>query len=115
LINLDPDVQIQVLVPPAPLLNNTRSDLNNASLVLRRDYGDIEAEAQAWLLANGAPLEVDLLKVPHHGSRFSEPRMAVFCVVVRNNFGHPDRRYWPAGPIPPLTCAAWFSAWPFTL
>lgn len=108
LINLDPDVRIQVLAPPASLLNSTRSDLNNASLVLRLDYGntsvlltgDIEVEAQAWLLATGAPLEVDLLKVPHHGSRFSEqkffttasPRIAVICVGARNNFGHPDRQ-----------------------
>ena len=107
-IKLDPDVQIQVLAPPVPLLNNTRSNLNNASLVLRLDYGDtsvlltgdIEAEVQAWLLATGAPLEVDLLKVPHHGSRFSEqkfsttasPQIAVICVGTRNNFGHPDRQ-----------------------
>ena len=107
-LNLDPDVQIQVLAPPVPLLNNTRSDLNNASLVLRLDYGntsvlltgDIEAEAQAWLLATGVPLEVDMLKVPHHGSRFSEqnffttasPRVAMICVGARNNFGHPDRQ-----------------------
>lgn len=104
-INLDRDVQIGILAPPAALFSNTRSDLNNASLVLRLDYGetsmlltgDIEVEAAQWLLDTGAHLSADLLKVPHHGSRFFEPlllaavapRAAVISVGSRNNFGHP--------------------------
>jgi competence protein ComEC len=104
-INLDQAVEIRVLAPPSPLLTGTRSDLNNASLVLRLDYGetsvlltgDIEVEAQKWLLDKGAPLGASLLKVPHHGSRFFEPaflaavspQAAVISVGQRNNFNHP--------------------------
>ncbi|MEX2373564.1 MAG: hypothetical protein WD800_07155, partial [Dehalococcoidia bacterium] len=78
---------------------------NNGSLVLlltvgeRRILvaGDIEAEAEAWLLAAGADLRADALVVPHHGSRSSStpaflaavgPAVAVIPVGT-NPYGHP--------------------------
>ena len=54
-----------------------QQDLNNRSLVLRLDWlgkrilytGDIEEEAEAYLLQNHTDeLQADFLKVPHHGS-----------------------------------------------
>ncbi len=52
---------------------------NDGSLVVRVDVrgrrillpGDIEAAAESALLAGGAELRADLLKLPHHGSRSS--------------------------------------------
>ena len=61
--------------------------------------GDIEARAEAELLARGREaLRSDVLLVPHHGSRTSStpafveavaPRLAVVSTGYRNRFGHP--------------------------
>jgi competence protein ComEC len=60
--------------------------------------GDAEQEAEAHLLASGASLAADFLKVGHHGSRTSstpafldavQPRVATMSTGVRNRFGHP--------------------------
>src|SRR5690606_17351574 len=70
--------------------------INNSSVVLRASTpagrvlltGDIEQAAQADLIASGADLRADVLKVPHHGSRYTlpqfltavSPRVAVISV-----------------------------------
>jgi competence protein ComEC len=81
------------------------STANNASLVLLvevRDLrillsGDMEPEAQQRLAEALPGLRVDVLKVPHHGSRYQDPdllerlgaRLAVVSVGARNDYGHP--------------------------
>lgn len=103
---LDEQTRLEVLHPQLPLMEGTRSDLNNNSIVLRLVYGDtsalltgdIETEAQLLLLRSGAPLPADVVKVPHHGSRlalvtsFYEAVGAgvAFIPVGRNNYGHPS-------------------------
>ncbi len=80
---------------------------NNRSCVLRiaaagRVFllaGDVEAEAEAMLLASAREqLRADALLVPHHGSRSSStaafvaavrPRYALVSAGHRNRFGHP--------------------------
>ncbi|WP_225727058.1 MULTISPECIES: ComEC/Rec2 family competence protein [unclassified Nocardia] len=60
--------------------------------------GDIEVEAQRALVNSGAPVQADILKVPHHGSRTTatefldavHPRLAVVSVGADNTFGHPN-------------------------
>jgi len=60
--------------------------------------GDIELEGQANLLADNEDLSADVLKVPHHGSRYSlprflervRPRVAMVSVGAGNPFGHPS-------------------------
>lgn len=60
-----------------PWSNGTR--LNNHSVVVRLDCGpygflfpaDIESQAMQPLSENGAPLHVQVVKVPHHGARSS--------------------------------------------
>jgi competence protein ComEC len=81
------------------------STANNASVVLVARIGgvtfllggDIEPEGQA-ALARGLPgLHVDVLKVPHHGSRYQDlpflaslgARLAVISVGADNDYGHP--------------------------
>ena len=84
-----------------------RSAENNGSLVLRVALGarrllltgDIERLAEADLVESGTPLEADLLKVCHHGSRTSTtepflravaPTVGVIGVGRHNSFGHPN-------------------------
>jgi competence protein ComEC len=85
---------------PAPAVSN------NDSLVLRLEYGrhafllcgDIERDVEQELVRRGDPLDADLLKVPHHGSRTSAnrefvaavtPQVAVLSLGANNPFGHP--------------------------
>lgn len=104
LLNLDPRLLIQVL-HPGPVLDQGVRHRNNNSLVLRVLYehnsvlltGDVEAEAMRELAGSGAELSSQVLKVPHHGSRFAQeidflnevnPEVAIIS-VGKNNFGHP--------------------------
>jgi competence protein ComEC len=60
--------------------------------------GDIEQPQEAALVEGGAPLQADVLLVPHHGSKTSssgdfldavKPRLALVQAGYRNRFGHP--------------------------
>jgi competence protein ComEC len=80
--------------------------VNNSSLVLRATTavgrilltGDVELAAQADLLESGVDLTAAVLKIPHHGSRYSAPafldavhaRLAVASVGAGNPYGHPS-------------------------
>jgi competence protein ComEC len=79
---------------------------NNASLVLVVQTrgirmllaGDMEPEAQQRLERSLPRLRVDVLKVPHHGSRYQDPglltglgaRLGVISVGRDNDYGHPS-------------------------
>ncbi len=78
---------------------------NNASVVLVAEVagvrvlltGDVEPSAQAALARDLAGLRVDVLKVPHHGSRHQDldwltslgARLALVSVGEDNDYGHP--------------------------
>ncbi|HWG94718.1 MAG TPA: ComEC/Rec2 family competence protein [Mycobacteriales bacterium] len=98
-------VRWQVL-GPARAYRGTRSDPNNASLVLRAEVagvrllltGDVEPEAQRDLLERGVDVRADVLKTPHHGSAHQSPeflqavgaRLALTSVGADNTYGHPS-------------------------
>jgi competence protein ComEC len=98
-------IHLDVLAPPYPF-TGTRSDPNNSSLVLRATIhgirilltGDAEIEEQDWLLGSGADLRADVLKVPHHGSAYSDPAflaavhasVGVISVGLHNDYGQPS-------------------------
>jgi comEA protein len=98
---------LHVLGPSEPLLEGTRSDANANSVILRMEYGaasvlftgDSEGETEARLLAGGAVVGADVLKVAHHGSSYASgsdflarvaPRVAVISVGAGNTYGHPS-------------------------
>ena len=90
---------------PYPAADVDDSAVNDASLVLVVNVpggrlllsGDVEPPAQRALLDSGVDLRADVLKVPHHGSRYQEPAflgavgadLAVIGVGVDNDYGHP--------------------------
>lgn len=93
------------VVAPRTATRGSHSDANNSSLVAvatvaeRRVLlaGDAELEAESDLLAAGADVRADVIKVPHHGSAYSDPRflaaanaqLAVISVGSGNDYGHP--------------------------
>jgi competence protein ComEC len=102
--------QVTVLNPGFPPLQGSprglASDENNNSLGLRLDWkklsillaADIEAEGERSLINSTLPLSAEVLKVGHHGSRFSSmpaflnvvrPSVALISVGGRNPFRHP--------------------------
>ncbi|HEX4221479.1 MAG TPA: DNA internalization-related competence protein ComEC/Rec2, partial [Pseudonocardiaceae bacterium] len=106
-----PGLGIDVIGPPAAESWPTGDDpsgtvVNNSSLVLRAQTaagrvlltGDIELAAQADLLDANTDVRADILKIPHHGSRYSAPgfldavqaRVAVASVGLGNPYGHPS-------------------------
>lgn len=106
-------VRFDVLHPPAPLADAPPVRSTNAgSCVLRITAvdidgqpgraalltGDIERAQEQALVDGGVPLAVDLLLVPHHGSKTSSsaaflnaarPAVALVQAGYRNRFGHP--------------------------
>lgn len=78
---------------------------NNASVVLLLVVdgvsvlltGDVEPEAQAAMISAEPTLRVDVMKVPHHGSRYQDPRLpewsnarvALISAGEGNSYGHP--------------------------
>lgn len=96
------NAKITVLGP----VSEEPEDLNNTSLVLRVDYGaasclftgDMEEPEEKELLQNGADLDVDFLKVGHHGAATSSseaflaavtPQYAAISCGKDNDYGHP--------------------------
>jgi competence protein ComEC len=105
-IDLGGGAQIELLSPPVPTITGSRSDVNANSVVLRLDFGhtsflftgDAEAATERWLLQSRAKLAAQVLKVAHHGSRYSSsarflravaPLAAVISVGARNDYRHP--------------------------
>ncbi|HWD77912.1 MAG TPA: ComEC/Rec2 family competence protein, partial [Kribbella sp.] len=99
-------------LPPPGTSSATSTDEgspeNNASIAMMVEVsglrilltGDLEPESQRAVLATGADLRADVLKVPHHGSAQQEPafiaaahaRLAVVSAGRNNDYGHPAPR-----------------------
>jgi len=105
-IDLGAGATLTLLGPPEPPIIGSRSDVNANSVVARLDFGatsflfmgDAETPTERWLLARGADVRARVLKVAHHGSRFSStarfldavaPAIAVISVGARNDYHHP--------------------------
>lgn len=105
------DATLQVVHPdvarPVPGAGDG-SSANDASVVLVVDVGgarllltgDLEPPGQARLSRLLRGLDVDVLKVPHHGSSHQDerwlaslhPELALVSVGADNDYGHPDAR-----------------------
>jgi competence protein ComEC len=108
----DDGVVLEALAPELPLLADGPNDVNENSVVLMLAYrcaacarpfrmlftGDAGAQSEARILASGADLSADVLKVGHHGSAYSStpeflaavrPALALISAGRHNLFGHP--------------------------
>ena len=91
-----------VLNPPGTMFKDT----NNDSILLRLKYGDVSFlftgdagnDAEASMLAAGLNVGANVLKVGHHGSKYSSsvpflkavlPQTAVYMAGANNSYGHP--------------------------
>lgn len=105
-IDMGDGLYLDVVWPPPGLAGTLPKASNETSIVLRAFAGstsllltgDIEAGAEAGILASAADIDVDILKVAHHGSRTSSmtgfllaasPELAIISVGRNNKFGHP--------------------------
>lgn len=101
-------VTLQVLwpLPDSPTLGpGDGSTANGASVVLLAQThglrllltGDVEPDGQQAIARVLPGLQVDVLKIPHHGSRYQDedwllslhPKVAIASVGADNDYGHP--------------------------
>ncbi len=99
--NITDNCTLDILAPVADY-----EDHNNYSIVCRFNYGetsflftgDIEEIAERDILASGADVSSNVLKIAHHGSSTSSikiflqavnPEYAVISVGAPNDYGHP--------------------------
>ncbi len=97
-----------VIRPPSlgPILAEDSSSQQNEESIVTRvvlpgltmlETGDVEPTQQAAVLASGADLHADVLKIPHHGSANQDPefiaatgaRLAIASAGLHNDYGHP--------------------------
>lgn len=99
----------EVLGPPEALLRETASDIDNASFAVRIVCGSISfvmtadtfTERERLMARDGMPIDGDILKVAHHGSRNSSanecismvsPNVAIISAGSDNRFDHPRQK-----------------------
>ena len=101
------DAAFEVLAPD-PRRATAGAEPNDLSMVVRATVrgvrvlftGDLGAEAEARIVADGTDLSADVLKVPHHGSADADPgflaasgaAVALVSVGADNSYGHPTDR-----------------------
>ena len=89
------DLRFKILWPKKDLQSE---EINDYSIVGKLSFGDFDAllTGDAGTIAPATPVEV--LKVPHHGSKYgmtkewleaTGPRLAIISVGKRNSYGHP--------------------------
>ncbi len=103
-LRMESGIDIEVLAP-VERAAGSNPGLNNTSLILKLSFGrrsfvftgDAELDEQKELIRLAANLKTDVLKIPHHGSRYllpelvelADPEAAVISVGAHNTFGHP--------------------------
>ena len=100
---------LEVLFPFESLEGELIKDINNTSVVLRLDFGevsflftgDVYESTEKELVKRGSAINSDVLKVAHHGSKTSTcqefiaevlPEIAVISAGLDNSYGHPHEQ-----------------------
>lgn len=94
------------IISPAENYNSNEKDTNLNSIVARLTFGensflfmgDLPAEGEQSLISEKSELSSDVLKIGHHGSKYSgsveflkavNPHDAIISVGANNRYGHP--------------------------
>ena len=104
-IDFNPLVTVQVLNPPSTPISAGDNTLNENSVVIKLAYnnvtflfeGDAGTDAESRMISSGYNLKADILKVGHHGSKYSSSPSFIAKVspnvsiieVGHNDYGHP--------------------------
>jgi len=105
-LDLGADLKLQFLYPLTDLSGKKSDNLNDTSIVNRLIYkdkkflfmGDLGQEGEADLLKYNFDLTSDIIKIGHHGSKYStlpalldqvKSQIAIIPVGKDNDFGHP--------------------------
>mgnify|MGYP001559267079 CR=1 FL=1 len=103
-LRLGPDLVLAIFAPEKGTIDS--EDLNNFSIVAKlmhnkRSFlftGDAEDKGERRMIAGGADLSADVLKLGHHGSRYSSSavffksvgaRAGLISAGAHNSYGHP--------------------------
>jgi competence protein ComEC len=105
-IRLSASALMEVLSPDEHIISSNIYDENDRSLLIKFCYGDlnflftgdIEKDAEEYIVSSGVTLDADVIKISHHGSGTSttdefldavNPDYAIIS-VGKNNYGHPS-------------------------
>ncbi len=105
-IDVSDGVRLEILWPPSAAAVQAAKDVNDVSDVIRLSYGnhsalftgDIGVAAEKAIVAAQEDLHADILKIAHHGSKYStssgfllavHPQLAIISVGKDNTYGHP--------------------------
>lgn len=106
ILDWGPSIQAQVLAPFGAPTRRGHLNLNNNSIVIRLEYGEIsflftgdcEHEEEDIILSSGARINSTILKAGHHGSKTAsgslfyymcDPEVVTISAGKRNKFSHP--------------------------
>ncbi len=101
-------IKLEILWPDQSLINSYSKPSNNVSVMGKLIYGDIEflltgdaeEKVEKYLVKHEFDLEVDILKLGHHGSKSStngnflekvNPEIIIISVGENNRFKHPSQ------------------------
>lgn len=105
-VKLSHDMTLDILSPLADMSGEKLSNIHMAMVTARLAVGsstmlfmgDAERILEEQIVLAGAPIDADILKVGHHGSKTSSsdkflaavsPEIAVISVGTKNRYGHP--------------------------
>ncbi|MFZ2188716.1 MAG: ComEC/Rec2 family competence protein [Candidatus Moraniibacteriota bacterium] len=105
-IKLSDEAELEVFSPTDAVMDSLKDDTNSASIVAKLTYGensflftgDLPLELESQLINAELPLNSDVLKVSHHGSKSAtsehflelvSPEGAVISVGKSNRYNHP--------------------------
>lgn len=108
-IEFDDGFSLTVVWPPDTIFGTHVDHEHDATVAVRVDYkdhsalltGDLEMEYEKEIMEMGTDIDVDILKVGHHGSNTStstgfllatSPELAVISVGKDNSYGHPTSK-----------------------
>lgn len=107
-LNFLAGARAEVIFPAISLAAGVATDSNAGSVVVKMDFGensflltgDLPSKQEQELLSNNVDIISNILKVAHHGSKYStsvefldavKPEEAVFSVGKNNSYGHPNQ------------------------